>query len=350
MTIILNGLIKPAWILLEIKVHDQIGHGAWGLYAALLSFAFLFITLADLGINQYTTQKLASEPQSLQEFYPNLLGLKILLALTYPLIMILAGWVWGYHGQTLQWLIAISFIHAGTMIMQFFRANFQAQQAFRLDAYASILEKSILIGLVLFILLEGIDLVEFVAARLVSIVISIGIFIMLINRLYGRIWPRLDLKRSKQVLTSSLSFAAITILYSIHDKVDQVMLERLAGEEATSLYAAAYRWMDAVSMYLWIVLAIFFARLAKYKDKVKEKNQLVRLGQRVTGIPIMFISAFVFFHGEILIKYLFTQSTPEEWEIMTQALSILFIALAVNGFAMIHSTLLTATWPCSLCQ
>ena len=57
-------------------------------------------------------------------------------------------------------------------------------------------------------------------------------------------------------------------------KWDQVMLERMAGDVPTGLYAAAYRWLDAFSMYLWIVLPMFFARFAFFPGDVERQGQL----------------------------------------------------------------------------
>ena len=88
LAVLLNLLVKPVWVLVEMSVQNVVGHEAWGMYAGLLSFAFLFITLADLGVNQYLTKTLASEPERLQKLYPNLFGLKLVLLAAYPVVML----------------------------------------------------------------------------------------------------------------------------------------------------------------------------------------------------------------------------------------------------------------------
>jgi O-antigen/teichoic acid export membrane protein len=338
----LNLLIKPAWVLTENVVHNAVGHAAWGTYTAVFSFAFLFITLADLGINQYATKRLASEPELMRSYFPNLLSFKFLLLIAYPFLMWGTGWLWGYRGEKLYFLALLSLVHGGNQLLQFFRANFQALQRFRLDGFASIADKIILLGLTLLLLWAGIDLERFVYARLLAIGLTTIAFYVVVTRLYGWLRPRLELGLIRRLLRQSVSFALITVLYSIHDKVDQVMLERISGEVETSLYAGAYRWLDAFSMYLWLTLPIFFARMAFRLQEPETLSRLVRTGKLVTALPLTFVAVFVYFYAEKLLL-LFTGSSPAQIATMARTLEVLFIALYINGLVMIYSTLLTAT-------
>jgi len=336
-------LVKPAWIFTEFWVHNQVGHEAWGQYTALLSFSFLFVTLSDLGLNQYTTAKLASEPQLVKSYFPNLLTLKLILAGIYPLLMGILGWLWGYTGNEIFLLVLIALIHGGSQIKQFYRANFQAMQAFGVDAYASITERFLLLILVWVLLFTYIDVTLFIYARMTAVLIAVGVFSGIIRRMYGKMLIRLDFSQIKPLLSASLAFALITILNSFLDKVDQVMLERIAGERETSLYAAAYRWVDAVNMYLNIVLAIYFARFAKFVGKEQDQKDLLKSSQIFTTLPILFISIWIFFFGQAFIEFLFTNSTTAEIQVMTQCLKVLFIAVAVNGCCWLYGTYLSAT-------
>ncbi|MEM6799962.1 MAG: oligosaccharide flippase family protein [Bacteroidota bacterium] len=342
MIVILNALIKPVWVLVEMKIQDVIGHDAWGTFAALFSLAYLFLVFADLGINPYTTQKLASEPEQMKTYAPGLLSLKLLLMLLYPLVMLGIGYVLGYDGHALHLLLIICLIHAGSQLMSFFRANFRAMQKFQIDSFLSIFDRVFLLILVPLLFYVGVSLERFVWLRIFSVGVGAILFYVLMVRMYGKIRLSFDLKLLKTSLKSSFPFALMTLLYSVHDKVDQVMIERMAGELETGLYAAAYRWIDAFSMYLWLVLPIFFARFAFYLNEKGEQKKLLAFGQSISSLPIIFISVFGFFYGEKLL-FLFDNSSPEELERMRICLQILFGALLINGSLTIFSTLLTST-------
>ena len=335
--------MKPAWILTEFWVHNQIGHEAWGSYAALLSFAFLFIVLSDLGINQYATQKLAGEPTLLKSYFPHMLGIKLMLVAFYPLAIWGLGYLWGFSSKELFLLVLLAFIYGGTQLKQFYRSNFQALQAFRIDAFASITERAILLVLAWILLYTYIDIERFVYARLLAIGLSILLFSLILRQKQGHLGISLKKAEMSTILQASFSFALVTVLYSFLDKVDQVMLEKISGDRETSLYAAAYRWMDAIQMYLIIILTLFFARFAHFIEDHSTQARLLRLAQVLVALPLIFISAVVFFYGNIFIEFLFTQSSVKELATMTQAFKILFIATLANGFFLVYSTLLSAT-------
>ena len=340
--VILNLLVKPVWVLMEMEIQDQVGHEAWGLYGALLSLGYLLLTFADLGINQYSTKTLASNPSLLQTYFPVLFSAKLLLTLLYPFLMMLVGWALGYREEALYLLFLLCLVQGGNQLAQFFRANFQALQQFRIDAWLSVAERIILIGFVIGLFYTGLTLEGFVMARILAVVLTIVLFSVLLARHHGVFKPRWEFERIKEVVGLSLSFALMTILYSVHDKIDQVMVERLAGRVENGLYAGAYRWLEAFSMYLWIVLPIFFARFAYHLKDLKEQERLLSFGQKITAIPLMFVSAFVFVYGEKLL-FLFDDSSPEQIQVMTTCLSILFLTVFVNSLFSIFSTLLTST-------
>jgi O-antigen/teichoic acid export membrane protein len=185
----------------------------------------------------------------------------------------------------------------------------------------------------------------FIGAKLI---VGVGCIVgayMVLTRLYGWMRPRLDLALTTTLLKKSLPFAIITAVDSIHDRIDRVMLERILGDDgrvATALYDGAYRWFDAFQMFLWTVLPIFFARFALHQTDYAEQSRLLTFGQRITALPLMFVSICIWFFGEKLL-FLFTHSTAIEIAIMTDTLKILAIVLYINAFAAIFSTLMTST-------
>ncbi len=341
LAVLLNALVKPVWVLVEIIVQNEVGHKDWGMYAGLLSFAFLFITLTDLGVNQFLTKTLASTPERIRELYPNFLSFKLILLVAYPLLMVGAGMVMGYTSEELFFLALLCLVWGGHQMTQFFRSNFQAMQRFRIDSIASVLDRVILLVLVGLLFLTRLDIASFVYARLIAAGLTMLIFFIVLSRLYGWLKPRLEAKVILPSLRMSIPFALITVLNSVHDKVDQVMLKALAGNVETGLYAAAYRWMDVFGMYLWTVLAIFFARFALYLADKKMQAKLLRMGQVVTALPMIFVCVFVFFYGEKLF-WLYTDSTPGQLVTMEKSLKILFAATLVHSLFVIYGTLLSA--------
>lgn len=318
------------------------GHEAYGTYFALFALGFLFLAVADLGVNQFVTKAVAGNPEQLRGQLPGYFRLKIGLSLVYPLFMLGAGAALGYGKTELGYLLIISATHSLAQLIAFFRGGLQAFQHFRLDAVASVLDRIFLIGMVLFLLSRQITLDNYIIACFLSSVLSLVIVYFMLVKQIGVLLPSKGEKSWREMLRLSLPFAILTVLYSINDKVDQVMLERMYSRQEAGLYGAAYRWVDAVMMYLWTVLPIFFARFAHHIRSRSEQSALLRLGQGIAAVPMIFCSVFVFFYGEKLL-WQFHSSTAAEIATMTYCLRVLFIAVTVNGIFAVYSTLLTST-------
>ncbi|MEM1000817.1 MAG: polysaccharide biosynthesis C-terminal domain-containing protein [Bacteroidota bacterium] len=346
LAVVLNLGIKTAWVLANNIVQDRIGHTDFGLYLALYSLGFLFLALSDMGVNQYTAKTLAHQPQLLRQLFPNLLSLKLFFAFVYPFFMLGVGAVLGYSGLELWYLFLLCSVHSVLQINFFFRSNFQAFQKFRLDAFASVLDRVIMLGIVVVLLLTHISVESYIYAYLASAVATMVVLYVFLVRLFGVIRPQWQTARMRNLLAKSFPFAVITVLYSINDKVDQVMLERIIGGEAgkheTGLYGGAYRWVDTTMMYLWTVLPIFFAKFAKHLTDDRALSRLLAFGQPIATLPMLFVGVFAMFYGDKLL-FLFTNSTPAELATMESCLRILFLAVLINGYFAIYSTLLTST-------
>ncbi len=347
--VILNLLVKAVWIKVENDAQKVLGDDDYGLYNALFSLGFIFATLTDVGLNQYVTKKLATEPNKLKEVFSNIFSLKIILLFVYPLFMSSIGYLLNYKTHEIYLLAILSFTQALIQLIFFFRANFQANQYFKIDSIASILDKFILIIIVVIMLSQRITLDLFVYACFASIFITALIFYFVSIKLFDFIAPKLEAEKLKELIKLSIPFAIITILYSINDKVVNVMIERISGKNDAGLYAAAARFLNAIMMYLWTVLPILFAKFAYHHSSTKEKQKLLNFGQVISSIPMVFVGVFVFFYGESLF---FQQTgitdpklirTPEEISTIIMILKILMISAIVHGMFAIYSTLLTST-------
>lgn len=325
------------------------GHPEFGLYTALFSLGYIFASLTDIGLNQFVTKKLASEPNRIKEVFSNIFALKLFMLLLYPALMSALGWIMGYNEREIYLLAILSFAQAIVQLIFFFRANFQANQHFMVDSTASVMDKFILILLVVIMLSQKITLDMFVYARLASLLVTVMVFYIVSIRLFDYIAPKLDQEKLKILIKQSIPFAIITILYSLNEKIDSVIIEYLSRtsgdiskQSDAGLYAAAYRFLDACMMYLWTVLPIFFAKFAYHLTDNREKQRLLNFGQVVASVPMVFIGVFVFFYGELLF-FQQKNSSAEQIATMTTVLKILFLSASLHGIFAIYSTLLTST-------
>ncbi|RIY09245.1 oligosaccharide flippase family protein [Hymenobacter rubripertinctus] len=339
---LLNLLVKPGWVVLENVVQDRVGHALFGTFTALLTLATIVAAVSDLGTTQLTTKRLAASASYFTDFFPTLLPLRAGLGVGFLALTIGLGWLLGYEGH---WLVVLAVTAAGllfTQYTQFLRGVLQAHQRFTTDAVLSVLERVLLVALVLALLPLGLTLDRFVGVRTVAGLFTLLLLAGLIRRLYGRVGLRPRWRQARQVLLESLPLAFITLVYGLNERIDMLMLERLVSPQEAGYYAAAYRWVDAVMMYLWTVLPLFFAKFARATGRPAEQQQLLWFGQRVVTVPLLLVVGFGLFRGELFF-FQFQHSSPAEILRMTQCLHILFLNVLVHAFFAIYSTLLTST-------
>jgi len=340
--VLLNLLVKPGWLVVENLVQDRLGHATFGLVTALSALTLVVAALSDLGLTPYSVQRVAAEPAFMADTFPTLLPLRGALNFVALAAMLAVGWALGYRGHELLLLAAVGAALLLAQYGQFLRGTLQAHQRFNTDAVLSVVEKFLLLGAVLVLLPFGLTLPNYVGARLGAAAFSTVVLYGLMTRLFGRVKYRWRAPVARTALRASLPFALMTLLYGVNERIDMVMLERLASPTEAGYYAGAYRWVDAVMMYAWTVLPLFFAKFASVPRDAAAQRQLLRFGQRVVTLPLLFVVAFVWFRGEVLF-WQFSHSSPAEVARMTLCLKLLFINVLVHAFFAIYSTLLTST-------
>ncbi|MCC2545373.1 oligosaccharide flippase family protein [Hymenobacter sp. BT175] len=341
--VLLNLLVKPGWVVVENLVQDRLGHAAYGTFGALLSLTLIFSAFSDLGLTQFSTKRVAASPGFLDEYFPSILPLRGLLSVVFPVLIVATGWLIGHRGHTL-YLLAITAVGLTlTQYIQFLRGTLQAHQRFNTDALLSVLEKALLLVMVLSLLGIGrLGLDSYVYARAAATALTFALLYGLVSWFFGWVRYRLRWEQVRAVLKESLPFAVIALVYGINEKIDVVMIERLATPTEAGIYVGAYRWIDAIMMYLWTVLPLFFARFARVTGEPAAQRELLWFGQRVVTVPLLFVGAFVLFRAEVLF-WQFSHSSPAEVARMALCLRVLIVNVLVHAFFAIYSNLLTST-------
>ncbi|MFN9801007.1 MAG: hypothetical protein ACK54P_13410, partial [Bacteroidota bacterium] len=87
-----NLLIKPFYLLgIEAEIQDRTGPEAFGSYFALINFSYLLNILPDLGVTNWNTRRVASQPGQLPSLFPVLLSVRGLMSMVYLVLVLLCG-------------------------------------------------------------------------------------------------------------------------------------------------------------------------------------------------------------------------------------------------------------------
>ena len=342
----LNLLVKPFWILgIDRAVQNTVGASAYGLYAALFNFSFLFNILLDVGITNFNNRNIAQHNHLVQKHLSGILVLRIVLGAIYFLISLVIALLLGYRGSQL-WMLSILLINQALVsFILYLRSNIAGLHLFRIDSMISVLDRFIMIILCGFLLWGNFTDIPFRiewfvwAQTFAYAITAIFTFLILASRV-KRFSLKWDPRFFMVILKKSYPFAILILLMTFYNRIDSVMLERMLGNgaEQAGIYAQAYRLLDAANMIAYLfsgLLLPMFSHMIKHRKPIEE---LVELSFSFIAIPAITVMACGVFFSEDLMRLLYHAHVMESSAVF---LLIINCFLAISS-VYIFGTLLTA--------
>ena len=257
-----NLIVKPLWILgVEVGVQNAVGNAMYGFYAALFNFSYIFNILLDFGITNYNTRNIAQHPQLIQKHLSGILGIKLCLLGLYLLVTFSVGLMMGYGSaefRMLAWLTLAQFLNS---LILYLRSNFEGLLLFKWDSLFSVLDRLLMIVICGFLLWAPkfsilnfqFSIYHFVYAQVIAYGITAALAFVVIARKAKFRRLRWDWCFFLVVLKQSAPFALLVLLMASYNRVDPILLRRLASDADAGIYAGAFRLLDALTMVAYLV-------------------------------------------------------------------------------------------------
>jgi O-antigen/teichoic acid export membrane protein len=269
--IILNMLVKPVWMFfIDRQVQNIVGFEEYGKYFAILNLSYVLFFLSDIGLSNMLNQRMANNSTL------NLLQLfriKFFLLFLYFIVFCFIGWL--THISNWSILFCVITIQILTSLFIFFRNIITANQLFTVDAWFSVIDKSLMIlfcGSIMYTSFFGnISLLLFLRIQIICTGIAALTAFLFITR--KKLITAAEREDIDQIIKKVLPFALIILLMSIHYRLDGFLLERIHSKGAleAGIYASAYRLLDASNMVGYLASSFLVAFVARH---LKEKEIL----------------------------------------------------------------------------
>ena len=357
--VFLNLLVKPFWILgVDREVQNVVGTSEYGFYSVILNFSFLFFIFLDLGITNFNNRNIAQNNQLLIKHLAGIGTVKLLLGLLYGVVILIAGWLWGFRGREMYLLAWVGFNQFLLSFILYLRSNISGLLLFKTDSFLSVLDRLLMIGIVGVLLWSGLFTGQFTIEWFVysqTIAYSVTALIALVAVLHksGKLRLNWNAPFFLMILKKSLPFALLVLLMSFYNRIDPVLIKRLladgVGDHQAGVYAQAFRLLDAGQNFAFlfaVLLLPLFSRMIKDKQAV---NQLVNLSFSIIISGALLIAVVAVFYGSEIMHLMYTQNVGESVDAYNlridqsagifQLLMFSFVAISSN---YIFGTLLTA--------
>lgn len=342
----MNLLIKPIYILgIDRAVQVEVGAANYGIYFAIFNFTFLLTIILDFGITNFNNKNIAQNNHLLTKHFSSLVSLKLLLAIAYIIICVLAGFIIGYDIRLMKLLLVQGFNMFLVFFILYLRSNLAGLHLFKTDSIVSVLDRLILIVLCIFMLKNDVfkseeGIMYFVYAQTASYLLTtVTAFIIILSKTHSFSF-KFDKAFSLMILKKSLPFAILTLLMSFYNRIDTVMIERILpdGDVQSGIYAQAFRILDATNMIAFLtagMLLPIFSRMLKYKESVEP---LVKLISTLLLTPAIVVGIGCLFYSTELMELMYKEHIEDSAKIFG-LLMMSFIAVSTT---YIFGTLLTA--------
>ena len=347
----LNLIIKPFYIFgIEREVQNIVGTQMYGEYITLFTFTFIIQIINDFGLQNFNNRAISQRPQRLDNYFSNILVLKVFLGLAFISVSFLVAYLWGYQSKNL-WHIFFFFClnHILISLNLYLRSNISGIGLYRTDSIISALDKTLLIGICAVLLWGNIftqpfQIEWFVYAQTTSLLLTAMTAFFIIFKQLNDFTFKVNLRFMRSVLRNSFPYALVIFLMTIYTRIDILMIDRMLpdGDNQAGIYAAAFRLLDACNMigflFAGILMPMFSKLLIDIKNTIVELQSLVEMSFQIVWSGVLTLAISVFFFREEIMSFLYDAATPYWGEILGW-LILSFIAMSGT---YIFGTLLTA--------
>ena len=342
----LNFLIKPFYILgIDAEIINRVGAETYGLYFSLFNFSFLFNIFLDFGINNFNTKNIAQNEHLLSKYFSKIFSLKLLLVVGYVLLILCAGFLWGYSEYDLGLLFILALNQGLVAIILYLRSNLGGSQMFFKDSIISVLDRFLMIVICSILLWGNItnkpfEIEWFVYAQTISYGITLLMALFWVWKKSTYVKIKFNQLFSMAIIRQSMPYALLILLMTFYYRSDSVMLEKMLddGRVQAGYYAQAYRFFEAGNMvaYLFSVLLLpIFSKMIKARESIVD---LVDISFKIMFSGALILSVLCFQFGDEIMSWRYHDISSQS----SALFSVLMFCFVCISSTYIFGTLLTA--------
>ncbi len=249
-------------ILFSAALGRTLGARDFGIYFLIASFSAFAFVLVDWGQNVYMVRAIACEPERGSLLLGTSLVLRTAGAALVSVPFGIAAWALGYDAATCWYSVAFIAVSLPFFLAQTYGMVFRAHDRMGLDAWVSVANKAILLGLALAALAVGGGLPGVLAAQILAGLLALAVA----NRLYRRVTTgplRFSPTIAREFIIGGSALFTATIASNIQPYIDAVFLSKLAPADVIGWYGAAKNILGTMFAPALIFGAASFPRLSR---------------------------------------------------------------------------------------
>lgn len=342
--LIINLLIKPIYIFgIETQVQNAVGVGNYGLYFAYFNFVFLFQFINDPGLQTWNAQYVPKNKNVINDYFPNLIVTKLILALLFFPIVMIIGSIIGFGDIQLILILALNLVLSSLFMI--LRTTLSGLGYYRIDTWISALDKVLMIVVIGALMAydsssKNFTIMTFVFGQSISYLIACFIATLILLSKIKINFSSIKILSIKEILRSSMPYVLTLLFMSAYNKLDGIMLGHLLddGNYQAGVYASAYRFYDAANMTGYLFAALLLPMFGANIFDKKMLEDLTSIGLRYVLVSSIMVVSIIFYYGENILQFLY-KDYEITFDLVLKILIVSYVSIAV---AYVYGTLLVA--------
>jgi len=263
-----RGLVRLFFMLVVAR---QLGPRQFGVYALLIATVEMLAVASGSGYADYLTREAAKDARLGWGLGLQLIWLRLICVI--PLTAAGAGIlrVLGYPRALLVSIAWLSLSLAPRSVSEAVQGVLRGIGRFVAYLAVELAFDLALIGGVMFLLVRGGGLSVAIATEVLAATAAAAASLLFVHMFRTRELVRLS---TKQLLKKSAIFNIYAFVGNLYDRLDVVLLSKLAGDYATGIYSAAYRPLNTIQLVPYGVLYSLLPVLSRNAGGEDERRRL----------------------------------------------------------------------------
>jgi O-antigen/teichoic acid export membrane protein len=280
---LVRRLLRVAFVLMVARA---LGPAGFGVYALIFAVVELLAVISGVGYAEYLTRETAKDERTGWGLAFQLTLLRIGIVIPVAAIVVGILWIMHYHRPVLAGVAWMALTIAPRALSEGVQGVLRG-----IRRYASYFILDLAVSLTLaaggcFLLVTGGQLKAVIVAEIAAAVVGGGVALAVCLRF--RTVARVGLAWG-ELVRKTLVFNLYPFTSNLYDRVDVVLLSKLAGDYVTGVYSVAYRALGTLQLIPYSVLYSVLPSLSRNHWGDVEKDRL----ERAMGLLLIVAFAIV---------------------------------------------------------
>lgn len=298
---------KALAVVATVLLARYLGPEDYGKYCSVLSFIYVFVIMADFGLNDLMIRDVAVDNSLASQYLGASVVIKIISSTVCALLLVSFVYVLGYSAEMRLYMAVLSATILFVTFCNTVSSIFKAFEKMQYSSFIMIINSTLFLILIAVLIYANGSLLEILFSRVVALFIgSLIAYILIVKTITTPNYTNI-VYNSRRLITGAFPFLAIGLVHTLYFNLDIIMLSKLKG----SIYVG---WFSPAANDLFFGLIIIPSAIAtvtypifsrKYAEEAGGFSEYFNFTMKILIILGVAISMGTFLLAKEIIDFIF---------------------------------------------